>query len=98
MGERNAAPRGDGPGAARQAEGVASGNEKLQDIGQRQQNDGDGDVTVEREDGTFIGGKDRYTSGGAGSGGGSKEGHVVETGMPADLVEEDNLKKDRGAA
>ena len=92
MGERNAAPAGDGPGAAKQAEGAATGNEKLQDIGQREQEAPNTDVTVERNDGTFAGGKDRHQSSGAGSAGGSKEGHVVETGMPADLVDEDKLQ------
>ena len=85
MAERNAAPDRDGPGADKQAEGVATGNEKLQDEGQR-----GSDVTQEREDGTFIGGKDRLPKS---TSGGSKERHVVETGMPADLVEEDKVNK-----
>lgn len=94
MGERNAAPSGKGSGTAKQAKGVATGNEKLQDIGQRQK-DGSGDgVTVEREDGTFIGGKDRH--GQPAKGGGSPEGHVVETGMPKDIVEEDKVKASKG--
>jgi hypothetical protein len=86
MDERNAAPTGNGD-EEKLAEGVATGNEKLQDEGQR-----DSGVTQEREDGTFIGGKDRLPTGGAGSAGGSKEGHVVETGMPADLVDEASMK------
>src|SRR5215213_1274454 len=84
MGERNAAPSEDSANPEMQAEGVATGNEKLQDKGQQGEQ-----VTTEREDGTFLDGKDRRPPSKAG---GSKEGHVVETGMPAVLVEEDANK------
>jgi len=80
--ERNARPD-EGGSAEKAAEGAASGNEKLQDEGQR----GAG-ITQEREDDTFIGGKDRQPPS---TSKGSKEGHVVETGMPADLVDEDKI-------
>ncbi len=84
MGERNAAPSSQSADPEKQAEGIATGNEKLQDKGQQ------GDhVTTEREDGTFIGGKDRLPPS---TNKGSKEGHVVETGMPANIVKEDDLK------
>jgi hypothetical protein len=84
MGERHAAPSGTGAGSKKQAEGVRTGNEKLEDKGQQGEK-----VTTERKDGTFIGGKDRM--GQPSRGGGSKEGHVVETGAPADILDEDKL-------
>jgi hypothetical protein len=85
MGERNAAPQGHGPAAEKQAEGVRTGNEKLQDKGQRGEN-----VTTDRHDGTFVGGKDRMPTQPQGAAGGGNERHVVETGMPADVLEEDD--------
>lgn len=87
MDERNAAP---GSGDDKQAEGVASGNEKAQDEGQRGT-----EVTQERVDGTFVGGKDRLPPS---TPAGGKEQHVVETGMPADLVEEKPGPKQDGSS
>ena len=83
MGERNSRPTRESAEPAKQAEGVATGNEKLQDEGQR-----DGHVVQERHDGTFVGGKDRL---GPSRAGGSPEGHVVEEGTPKDLVDEDKV-------
>jgi hypothetical protein len=54
MGERNAAPSEDSANPGIQAKGIATGNEKLQDKGQQGEH-----VTTEREDETFLGGKDK---------------------------------------
>lgn len=87
MGERHEAPRGRGAAAEKQAKGVQTGNEKLQDEGQRGEK-----VLNEREQERFAGGKDRY-------GAEARNPRRVprnspEDRIPADLVNEDKVRKD----